>query len=370
MLAQRCRSLTFGSCLSPPSLPPGSGALPAPPIPASFSHNWQQTAGGEACDPSSRLSRGDCGPARAPWRSLGARASSTKPEESSLRTPGPPATRRIPKSLAPIPAPDPARPAPLVPAPGAARHFPGSALGPARARRLRPPRRGPPLRRPLRGRRPRIPLSARALSPSGALSPSTLELVVPGTACRCCRHQGGLPDLGPSEDRELEDWSARGFPGLARPPGSCAPAPPRDTSLPSAARPAGAPGAPRDLARPGSVHPLPRAQPRRPAPLSALRPSQGSARISGLTQRCAPLLLPALSGAQELGEVLTQLLKFLGPSSRTPPSLQIRPALQRSAAPHLLLLGAGARRWGLQGARDQSLPGGLARPRQGKGQSP
>lgn len=336
MLAQRCRSLTLGSCLSPRSLPPGSGALPAPPLPASFSHNWQQTAGGEACDPSSRLSRGDCGPARARWRSLGARASSTKPEESSLRTPGPPATRRIPKSLAPIPAPGPARPAPLVPAPGAARHFPGSALGPARARCLRPPRRGPPLRWPLRGRRPRIPLSARVLSPSGALSPSTLELVVPGTACRCCRHQGGLPDLGPSEDRELEDRSARGFPGLARPPGSCAPAPPRDTSLPAAARPAGAPGAPRDLARPGSVHPLPRAQPRRPAPV---RPAPLSGLGSDLRTHPALRSPPApgalwRAGARRGFNTASEILRPLLPDSSVTPNPS-RTTAFRSPAPAL-----------------------------------
>lgn len=37
----------------PGSLPPGPKALPTSALHASFSHNWQQTAGGEACDLSS-----------------------------------------------------------------------------------------------------------------------------------------------------------------------------------------------------------------------------------------------------------------------------------------------------------------------------
>ena len=52
-----CLSLLWVSPSSG-SLPPGPKALPAPPLHASFSYTWQQTAGGEACDPCSRTFHG------------------------------------------------------------------------------------------------------------------------------------------------------------------------------------------------------------------------------------------------------------------------------------------------------------------------
>lgn len=339
MLAQRCRSLTFGSCLSPPSLPPGSGALPAPPLPASFSHNWQQTAGGEACDPSSRLSRGDCGPARAPWRSLGARASSTKPEESSLRTPGPPATRRIPKSLAPIPAPDPARPAPLVPAPGAARHFPGSGLG------ARPSPRAAPSPSAARTSAPPAPARSPPAHPSLRTRPLSLRRALPfypRVSCPWHRVQmlqapGWPPGLG-AVGRPGTGRPERARLPRTRPPArllrSCTPSghiPPRRSSARGSPGSAARPGQAGIRAPPPESSAPPARAPVRPAPLSGLgsdlrtHPALRSPPAPGALWR---------AGARRGFNTASEILRPLLPDSSVTPNPS-RTTAFRSPAPAL-----------------------------------
>lgn len=206
---------------------------------------------------------------------------------------------------------------------GAAQHFPDSAHGPAPRAAPSPcaapspsaaQTSAPPA--PARSPPAHPSLCARSLSLHRALS---LELVVPGTACGCCRRQGGLPDFGPSEDRELDDRSARGFPGLARPPRllrSCTLSghisPRRGSARGSLGRAARSDQAGIHALPPESSAPTARA-PVRPAPLSGLG--------SGLRTHPALRSPPAPGALWRAGarRGFTTASEILSPSSRTPP---------------------------------------------------
>lgn len=192
---------------------------------------------------------------------------------------------------------------------------------PPRARCTRPRRCSPPSC-------PRIPLSTLICSPSLARCPFlALELVVSGTARDYCRRQGGLRDFGPWGDRELQDQRARCFPLLAGLP----------AKAPALLRPLGtllsplhlSPWDPRGCPRSyqaGSHALSPRELiPARQHPRPCCAPLGAPLQAAGLTQRCAPLRLPAHSAVQELRTALTLASGILSPSSPTPPHLKAFP---------------------------------------------
>lgn len=287
-------------------------ALPAPTLHAGFSYTWQQTAGGETCDPGSRAEPWRPRSSAAPWRSPGAQASSVESRgpHSSL----PPLQQRAEepeeKTLTRFSATLLAHPAGFVPLPGGGVALSGfGAHTSPSALRTGPPRCRPPFRPPRRARSPCIPLSKLFRAPLLSRCPlPALELAVPGSAVRLLQAPGlpprtwGHRETGNSVTKERERCSPR-LARLPRLPRSRTHSGHSSHGCTSAR--GSLEGARRS--RQTGIHALSPREPSRasPRPCPRCAPSPGSARGS-LTHRCAPLRLPALSAVHERRAALTQ----------------------------------------------------------------
>lgn len=185
-MARRCLSLTCVSSLPSLSLcrldPRRS---PAPPLRVSFSHTWQQTAGGEACDPNMQGRALVTSVQRGSVEVLGEQASSINPWGPHSELPALQRQAEAPGDPYSIPCTRSRALVPLVPLSGGNLALAGLCAQPSpRAPRTRPPRCRPPLLRPRCARSPRIPLATLVRSLSLVSCPLLALELVPGTAVR------------------------------------------------------------------------------------------------------------------------------------------------------------------------------------------